>query len=301
MAAGIFHSPWWLETVAPGGWQEAKVRAGGVTVARWPYVVQRRLGLTRLLAPPLTPRLGPLIHSAETKLTRRLSQQKELLFALVDQLPPHDQFLQNFHTEFEYWLPLAWRGFTETTFYSYTLEDLSDLDATRSGISPGTRGQINKARRLLTIRTDHGTNDLYDALATTLLAKRRKMPFTGELLRNVHRTCLERNQGRLFTAHDKAGRFVAGLFFVWDDQTAYYLIGGATPEGRNSAATSLLMWEAIQFAATVTGRFDFEGSQIESIERFFRGFGGRPVPYSHVERRSRRMNALLTVREMCHG
>jgi len=300
MTAGIFHSPWWLDAVAPGAWREASVSADGVTLARWPYAIKRRLGLTRLLAPPLTPRLGPIIATDETKLTRRFGQQKELLFALVDQLPAHDQFLQNCRTGFDYWLPLSWRGFAETTLYSYTLEDLSDLDKTCAGFSKGTRSDINKARKSLIIRTDQGTGGLYDALATTLLATRKKMPFNPDLLQRIDKACLEQNQGRVFTAHDKAGRFVAGLLLVWDSGSAYYLLASSRPEARGSGAPSLLLWEAIQFASTVTNRFDFEGSQIESIERFFRGFGGRPVPYPQVERRSRRMNALLTAREMTH-
>jgi hypothetical protein len=39
------------------------------------------------------------------------------------------------------------------------------------------------------------------------------------------------------------------------------------------------MWEAIQFASTVTSAFDFEGSMIKSVERFFRAFGAKPYPY----------------------
>ena len=62
---------------------------------------------------------------------------------------------------------------------------------------------------------------------------------------------------------------------MWDENSAYYLMGGGDPDLRNSGAASLVLWEAIKHASTVTGKFDFEGSMNESIERFFRGFGGR--------------------------
>ena len=74
-------------------------------------------------------------------------------------------------------------------------------------------------------------------------------------------------------------------------------MGGADPELRNSGATSLLMWEAIQFAATVTKKFDFEGSMIESVERFVRAFGARQIPYFQITRMSRRMKLLMTGRD----
>ena len=61
---------------------------------------------------------------------------------------------------------------------------------------------------------------------------------------------------------------------------------------------SLALWEAIQFSSQVSRRFDFEGSMIESIERFFRAFGAREVPYFYVSRCSRRMRVLLSARDM---
>ena len=74
----------------------------------------------------------------------------------------------------------------------------------------------------------------------------------------------------------------AAIYLVWDKYSAYYLIGGSDPKLRNSGATSLALWEAICFASTVTKSFDFEGSMIESVERFFRGFGGNQVSYFHI-------------------
>jgi hypothetical protein len=75
-------------------------------------------------------------------------------------------------------------------------------------------------------------------------------------------------------------------------------MSGIDPDLRNSGAMSLLVWEALRFAATVTERFDFEGSVIEPVERFFRAFGGAQKPYFRVTRFSRRMKFLMAGREM---
>ena len=78
-------------------------------------------------------------------------------------------------------------------------------------------------------------------------------------------------------------------------------MGGGDPEFRNSGATSLLMWNAIQFASTVSQIFDFEGSMIESVERFFRGFGAVQTPYfsiSHI--RSKRVATAMLFRSMAN-
>ncbi|MNZ86002.1 hypothetical protein D3C78_1048120 [compost metagenome] len=84
----------------------------------------------------------------------------------------------------------------------------------------------------------------------------------------------------MFIAEDDQGRRHAGVYLIWDENSAYYLMGGGDPELRNSGATSLCMWEAIRFSATVTRRFDFEGSMLEPVEHFFRAFGAIQQPFS---------------------
>jgi phosphatidate phosphatase APP1 len=45
--------------------------------------------------------------------------------------------------------------------------------------------------------------------------------------------------------------------------------------------------------------FDFEGSMIEPIERFFRGFGAVQTPYFHVSRSSSKLfKALKMLRDL---
>jgi hypothetical protein len=66
-------------------------------------------------------------------------------------------------------------------------------------------------------------------------------------------------------------------------------MGGGHPELRSSGATSLCMWEAIRHAAKVTKSFNFEGSMIESVERFFRAFGAVQTPYFNISKTPSRL------------
>ena len=75
----------------------------------------------------------------------------------------------------------------------------------------------------------------------------------------------------------------AAIIF-WNPDSAYYLMGGRNPKLRSSGATSLCMWEAIQFSASVTKSFDFEGSMNEPVERFFRAFGAVQTPYFSIKK-----------------
>jgi predicted acetyltransferase len=97
-------------------------------------------------------------------------------------------------------------------------------------------------------------------------------------------------------ACDGDDRVHAVAYLVWDSASAYYLLSGADPALRSSGAQSLLLWEAIRRARDVTSTFDFEGSMLAPVERFFRDFGGRQTPYLHVSRVSRPAAAALALR-----
>ena len=87
---------------------------------------------------------------------------------------------------------------------------------------------------------------------------------------------------------------------MWDRHAAHYLLGGADPNLRTSGASSLLLWEAIMRARAVTDAvtdaFDFRGSMLQSVERFFRAFGRRQTPYLNVTRMNPAVRAALTAR-----
>lgn len=293
----IFHERWWLDAVAPGRWREATVVVDGELRARWPYLpVSGPLRLRRLVMPPLTPRLGPAMTTRETRLSRQLEEQKRMLLELAEQLPPHDQLVQSFHPSNTYWLPLAWRGFTQTTLYSYTLESLEDLDSVFASFSKGLRSDIRKAARRLEVDPRGRASEMYELTTFSLARSGKKAPFSLDVLERVHAEVVRRGCGILLVARDPAGLAQAGALVVWDETSAYYLLGGVRPEARQSGAASLLLWEALRHVAGRTRMFDFEGSRIESIETYFRSFGGRPVPYSRVEHTGRALGLATALR-----
>jgi len=100
----------------------------------------------------------------------------------------------------------------------------------------------------------------------------------------LDQACAPREARKFFFGIDKEGKIHAAVYLVWDENSAFYLMGGGDPELRNSGTTSLCMWEAIQFAAGVTKRFDFEGSMIEPVERFVRAFGAKQYQYFSISK-----------------
>ena len=292
----IFQQPWWLDAVAPRRWAECRVERDGNVVARLPYVVRRRHGLTLITQPPLTQALGPWISSTAGAKDAGLDDQRALVAGLIEQLPRHDYFTQACAPVLTDWLPFHWQGFDQRTLYTYVLDDLRDLDRVWAGLRKGPRRYIRKAQKTLSVRDDLGIDVLHGTLVATFERQGLRVPWSLGQIERLERACAARNSRRALFAVDAADRVHAAVYLVHDANVTYYLLSGAFPELRSSGAQSLLVWEGIRFAATVSRCFDFEGSMIEPIERFFRSFGARQVPYFRIHRMSRRMSILMGLR-----
>lgn len=290
----LFEKPWWLDAVAPKKWKEIKVEKSGEVVARMPYVFEKRKGFILIKMPPLTQTLGPWLRPSKAKYAKQISEQKDLQMDLIDKIPKFDSFSLDFHYSLTNWLPFYWRGFEQTTRYTYIIEDLTDIGRVWEGLLPKIRTDIKKAKNRfkLKIRTDLGIDIFLENNEMTFRRQGIKVPYSEELLRRVDSACERESARKIFFAVDKNGRIHASAYIVWDENSAYYLMGGSDPELRSSGATSLCLWEAIDFASTVTERFDFEGSMMESVERYFRGFGAVQKPYFRIYKQESKLLGL---------
>ena len=285
----IFTQPWWLNAVAPGQWKEILITKGDRLIARMPYVLNKRWGYKFISMPLLTQHLGPWLHLSAEKYANRLAEEKEIINELIDKLPRFDYFRQRFHYSVTNWLPFYWRGFSQTTHYTYVVESLSDLEKTWQSFRENTRREIRKAKKRVVIRDDLDIDQFLNINELSFRRQGIKLPYTRELVYCLDSACQQHDARKMFFAEDAEGRIHAAAYLVWDSNCAYYLMGGVDPELRNSGAMSLLMWEAIKFAAKVTQQFDFEGSMIEPVERFFRSFGAVQKPYFQITK----VNSLL--------
>lgn len=287
----VFSQAWWLDAVAGDAWDVALLEQEGVVVASLPYVIRTRLGLTLIGQPILTPNLGPWLRSGEARSARRLAKEKNLLQGLYQLLPAFAQYNQNWYCERNNWLPLYWMGYEQSTRYTYRIEQLEDLEVVWGGFDTNIRTDIRKAENKfsLQVRTDCSI-EIFLALNKKVFERQSlAVPYSKDVVLAIHAAAQSQNACKLFVAVDEQGRQHAGVFILWDSNSAYYLLGGGDPDLRNSGATSLCMWRAIQFAATVTKKFDFEGSMIEPVERFFRGFGASQAPYSVITKTNSRL------------
>lgn len=297
----IFQTAEWLDIAAPDAWSASEVCRDGKVIARLPFCQKQRKGLTLLVMPPFIHYLGPSMVSLPGKYPKQLSQQKELLNELIDGLPPHDFFFQKCHYSFNNWLPFSWKGFTQTTGYTYTLPDLSDVSVIWDGFQENIRREIRKAEKKVSVSTIEDMEPVYKLSQLTFQRQGIPWSYSWDVFRDFDLRCSTQSNRKIFLATDDEGRHHAAVYIIWDDRSAHYIFGGSDPDLRTSGAMSLVLWEAIKFAATVTKEFDFVGSMNESIERFFRGFGARQTPFFILTRMSRRMKVLMAAKDMMNA
>jgi len=280
----LFSKAWWLDAVAgENGWDVAIVEKNGDIIAALPYVKKKKLAWTILTLPPLTQNSFLWVkYPPNQKYERRLSYEKEIMFQLIESLPRCHLFNLNFHHSMTNWLPFFWRGFSQTTRYTYIIDNLSDLDHIYTEFHNTVRKNIRKAEKSVEVVTDQDLEKFYHINKLTFDRQGRKIPYPFELVQRLDEACGVRNCRKIYFAKDDQERIHAAVYIVWDERTAYYLMGGADPKLRNSGAMTLLLWEAMKDVSRTVEKFDFEGSMMEPIERFFRSFGAKQVPYFKV-------------------
>lgn len=277
----LFSRDWWLDVACGEAyWDVLLTEEKGRILAALPLYIPHK-GIVSM--PPYTQTMG-LWFAAEpkdAKYTTTLGKHQALCKTFIDALKPYPHFLQNFNYRITDWLPFYWEGYKQTTRYTYLLNNIEDEKALWDNMSPNIRRNITKAKEKyhITIRKGISIDDFLRIQSLTFKRQHLPGPKQQETLKGLIAVCRQRNQGDLWGAYDEQGQLHAVAFVAWQDSSAYYLAGGGDPELRASGAHSLLLWECIRYTAQYTRLFDFEGSMIPGVERFFREFGAIQTPF----------------------
>lgn len=279
----IFETDLWLDCVAYKSWERIVIKNKNDEIeAAFPIYKGNKMGFKILDMPPLTQTMGVYIRDTGAKLTKKLEREKKLLTQVIDSLPGGYNYDFNIDIDNEYVLPFIWKGFKVEPRFSYRLENLEDLDAVWNGFKENIKTDIRKAQKKVEVRSDMDIENLIRMQEKTFQRQNRSLPFDKDVIRKIDKAMHSNNKGLLLCAVDRDDNVHAAAYFIFDERRCYYLLGGGDPEYRNSGATSLLIWEGIKYASEHSIIFDFEGSMIQDIERFVRGFGANPRVYYHV-------------------
>ena len=293
----IWHQPWWLDaTAGENEWDVLSVINSGHVAATLPYTLVKQRGFTIMSQPLLTQALGPWFSSIGTEGVPKLSTQHKLLAQIADSLPNVDSYQQNWLPEMGNWLPFHWRGFNQTTRYTYRLNLGGGENFLWENLEGSSRREIRKAgNRNGLVAIEVASLDLvWPVIRNTFERQGRRVPFSRNLLERILVRGSKEGAVSLYLARDANETTHAAAVVVRDSVRAYYLLGGTAPGFRTTGGMSLLLWKAAQDAQDKGLQiFDFEGSMIEPVEKFFQTFGTVQTPYFHVSKDFSRTYRLL--------
>ncbi len=279
----VWNKDWWLDAVCGDDWQVLTVEKGDEIVAALPYVITKgKFGLRQITMPKLTQTLGIWTKYPDgQKYVTRISYEKEIYSNIIEQLEDLrvTYFHQNFSHKVTNWLPFFWKGYEQTTRYTYIIDDLTDIDNIFKNFNSYKRKSIRKAEKKLTVDFDMSSKDFYKHHMKTLESNGQKINYSLEKFQSIYDLSYKNNSGKTFYCYDSSNHIHAAIFIILDSGSAYYLICSVDVDFKGSGANDLLIFEAIKYASNKTKVFDFEGSMIEGVEMSCRNFGGKQVPY----------------------
>lgn len=282
----IFSKDWWLDSVCgKDDWGVVMIEKGGSVVASMPYYMIRNKRFKFLAMPKLTQNLGPyIVYPKNQSYYKKLSFEKDIMFEIENKLPKVDSFSQNFHYNVTNWLPFFWRGYSQTTFYTYTIDNLQSLDDVSSKVTSSYRNKIKKAEKIVEISKGLAIEDFYDINRKTFERQNIETPYDLSFIKKHDEYLAKKNSREIFYALDADKRIHSALYLTWDANSAYVHMVGEDPEFRNSGAGILLIKEAVLYSKDTlkVDTFDFEGSMIEGVEQVRRSFGAKQKPYSQI-------------------
>lgn len=279
----IFGESWWLDAASDGAWGRVSVTEGDSEAASFPYARRTMArGIIRLGNPLLTPRLPLRItHPSDSKPATRANREIATTEELLSCLPRHHLFVGALDYDVVNPQPWVWCGFDVQVRASQIIGDVLDTERCWSDLAGSTRRAVRKAERSVDEVSPGSVDDLWTVVTSTFERQGLDVQFDRAVLERLHRAASRAGQGEILTARID-GQPVASVFIVWDSRRTTYLVGGADTDKRSSGAMSLLLWESIRRASSRSESFDFEGSMLPGVARFFRTFGAQPVPYLRV-------------------
>lgn len=278
----LFMQPWYLDACCgQGQWLPLVVHRDRSVLAIWPLFLKRRTAWCYVTMPLHVKHMGPFLHPD----VRQLKHTHKYYDALLDQLPALAFFIQDFPPAVTNYLPFYWRGFRQTTRYTYVLRNLDTPEALWARVNRNVRRNIRKAEKQLEVVHQPDLQLFYHINQMSFRRQNRQIFYSLASLQRLDAALAARGQRRMFFARDAEGRIHAASYLIWDRHRAWYHLAGEDPTWRHSGAGFLLTWHAIRHAIEQgIPVFDFEGSMLPRVAPLRMAFGAAQEPYFRLWR-----------------
>ncbi len=260
------------------------------------YYTFKKASFNFVISPPYAPNIELFYVNPSESVVGRNTFNKEISDLLADYFISLNKHYVNINlpetiidTQ-----PFTWKGFTSRLRYSYIIHLSKSKEELWDNLSSEKRKSVNKAiKDELEVKETTDKELVYSLVIKSL--DRNGKSKNIEIIRKILFSFSKPQNSYSFVAYHKNVP-IGTSFCVINKNKAMYLFGGFDSENKHHGAGVSCMWQSILKAKDLNLQyFDFEGSMNETIERYFREFGGDMIQYACVEKINPILKTMLTL------
>jgi len=283
---GVFASEKWLsvyrnDLTLVGIYKDEHQLIGGFY-----FMKIKKWGFDFIKLPPYTPHCALFFLSESKNLSSQNNFSKEVMQEVCSYLEKEKCSLSilAFPYSVKDLQHFIWNNYKVIPNYTYLIDLTKSMEEIKSHFDSKHRNAINKAIKegVVTEIKSENSEETFLYFKNSLLAaganvyeKELKQIFTSFS-----------DPSNSFTISATLNNKVIGkVHCIYDKRACYYLLGGVDKDAGVQGINNLLVLGAIEKAKELGCTiFDFEGSMLKGVEKFFRGFGPELVPYYTINK-----------------
>lgn len=283
---GVFGSKAWLSMygsslVMVGIYKDEHQMTGGFY-----YLKTKRFGFDFIKLPPYTPHCGLFYQADNKNKASANSYAKEVMQEVCNYFSSLRGTLTilAFPAQVIDMQAFIWNKYKVVPNYTYRIDLAQSLEEIRAHFDPKNRNAINKALK-------EGVETALNQIPKEEVFRffKENLGATGaniyeEILRKILLGFAGDTNAFCYSAH-RNGKLLGMVFCIYDRHACYYLLGAVDKQAGVQGVNNLLVQKSIEQAkALQCAIFDFEGSMLKGVEKFFRSFGPTLFPYFTVNK-----------------
>jgi lipid II:glycine glycyltransferase (peptidoglycan interpeptide bridge formation enzyme) len=284
-AQSVFLSEKWLAIYgkgleAYGIFDKSGSLTGGFVLCR-----QKQFGISYYRNPLFMSTINLFVENKAKNKAKLLSEHKKVVKAISDFFDklPYQILSVYFPERFIDMQHFFWKGYKVVPNYTYQIDLSQSMEDIRLAYATERRNDLKKAKKDgIEVRLSRDLSEVSAMVRHTF--NRKEKDFDRALVEKILHGFADEQNSFAFVSY-KDNLPLAAAFCIYDRKKVYYLLGGYDNSNKHQGAGALAVDAAIEHSKNLGIKvFDFEGSMLPEVERYFRGFGGDLVPYFSVNK-----------------
>ncbi|MFN0032850.1 MAG: GNAT family N-acetyltransferase [Flavobacteriales bacterium] len=294
---GVFNSAAWLNMYGKQ-LQVMSIEHDNRIVGAFNQWLTKKPGNTFYRTPPMMPNNGLTMQMKASNASNMLSESKVMMELMADYYLKKSKGLVSivFPPEIKDMQPFAWRQFKVVSGYTYRMPlhfaqevmearmSTTHRNAMKSAVKDGLRSELTHEYSIV------------ESLVNKTFERKEKRSNVVLVKKILYQFANDANSFSYITWQGE--KPVSGTFCLVDKDIVYYIMGGYDQQLKHNGAGILSLFNSILHAKQLgKSFFDFEGSMLPEVEKYFRGFGAELTPYFTVNKANLALEMLMKLKQ----